>query len=182
VAAVRRFKELRRLNPDLSTRSAITLLRPTKQEYHCIRRFDIVEFANKTFLIMKPSDSKDVTTVSPPGTTDFCPLLASFDEVFNIIARSHKEAGHVASENTWRWVRKFRANISRKVCALYVSMCPICLSRVKIPKRPRGNFHLKLLYHCMIASILIHTFFLLRYRISCHIIRYIQCQRSGRSH
>jgi hypothetical protein len=168
VAAVRRFKELRRLNPDLSTRSAITLLRPTKQDYHCIRRFDIVEFANKTFLIMKPSDSKAVITVSPPGTTDSSPLLASFDEVFKIISRSHKEAGHVASENTWRWVRKFRANISRKVCALYVSMCPICLSRVKIPKRPRGSINYKQLYHCII--IFIHTFLLLRYRISCHFI------------
>ena len=99
------------------------------------RKYDLVKFMTKNLLTLKSKKSINQTNTDESGTK----YIACFDEIFDIVREAHnKETLHAAGEITWRAVTKKWKNISRVLCTLYVSMCPICISRIRVPKRPRG--------------------------------------------
>jgi len=135
ISTITRFKEQQALYPDYGRGKIVSLLQVSKIEYNYIRKYDTVTIGNKQYLQLNNLKETADKSLFPNDSA----VLAHFDEVFDVIQKSHNEVGHAAIRLTWIQVKKYRSNISRAVCEIFVSMCPTCIGKGQIPKRQRGK-------------------------------------------
>ena len=65
----------------------------------------------------------------------YAPKLCYFDQIFEAIYDAHEETQHAKIEKTHSTVQLKFSNISRKMVATFIEMCPTCAKDKRIPSR-----------------------------------------------
>ena len=106
----------------------------TSREYGWRRELQLFEFNNLDVIGRKNVVAAYVANHGIKNER-YAPKLCYFDQIFDSIYDAHEETQHAKIEKTHTTVQLKYSNISRKMVATFIEMCPTCAKDKSIPSR-----------------------------------------------
>ena len=105
----------------------------TKQ-YRWLREYTVLKFHGLNMLV-KNKILNNFTDSNGTKNLAGCPKLAYLENLFDILFEAHDFIGHGMGEKTFNEIKKKYSNISRHVCIMFVSICPLCAANKVVTTR-----------------------------------------------